>query len=41
MEFCTAKDIYDGVDQIDASDPEYEPYMSEVLDFGLLDYKYE
>jgi hypothetical protein len=40
-EFCTAKDIYDGNDSLDPSDPQFEVYLSEIEDFGIQDYKFE
>jgi hypothetical protein len=41
MEFCLAKDIYEGVDELDGSDPNFEFYISEIVDFGIQDYKFE
>lgn len=40
-EFCLAKDIYEGADQIDPNDPQFELYISEIVDFGIQDYKFE
>ena len=40
-EFCTAKDVYDGEEELSLEDPAYEVYLSEVEDFGIQDYKFQ
>jgi hypothetical protein len=35
-----AKDIYEGSGEIDCKDPQFEFYISEIVDFGLDESKY-